>query len=597
MDVSDLVQWTVVVNNTFTPIWFYCQQISPVNHCQARMVFVVNQTTDEGFSAFQHAAKASTGSSSEIPSNLTASYSSVLRIPGVTLDNTNSDVVHNPLERGASLEIEELGVAEERVVSNDDNAAPVDTREILQERNTLRRELAEVRDAMAGDVPVAADRVNAAQVDTRELLQERDQSSVSEFENILWSMLRATIESCVGMVLIVLGSVFAVERTSRRIHELSFSKISGSKYILLNQFIQYTHELYAIATALIMHFPIFVLAAGVLPIVAFSAHLFVELDDMTFNPSNVTAAVGDTVVFKFLNGNHSVTQSTFANPCTPSSENISSGYISANSSNELQQQWTYEVGEISGPVWFYCQQTDPVNHCHAEMIFTVIPIRDPLVHSALQSAATTSGPSSSTINPSSSTAFRTMTSVPVTPMLNESTEESNSTAKKDIRLKIGILVGSICLTLIICLGAFLAYWRWKSKSRATSEGDWMITTPFINPTQQDNTNIDAVHNAELVIPRREAAVSKEKGANLGVRKPGVVEGSITSNDANVAWVDAREILQELDALRRELAEVRDSMASDPLLTEVGESVTDDTPPPIYYRASVYSNTPPHYNNT
>ncbi|KAF8990464.1 hypothetical protein BDQ17DRAFT_1333448 [Cyathus striatus] len=170
-------------------------------------------------------------------------------------------------------------------------------------------------------------------------------------------------------------------------------------------------------------------------------------------------------------------------PLHTSSANISSGYISANSSNELQQQWTYEVGEISGPVWFYCQQTDPVN--------------------------------SSTVAPSSSTAFSTLTSV-------------SGTSKKDIRLKIGII---------------------------------------------------------LVVPRQEAAISREKGANLGVRKLGVVEESIISNDANVSWVDVREILQELDTLRRELAEVRDSMASDPLHAEAGESVTDDTPPPTYYRAS------------
>jgi len=37
----------------------------------------------------------------------------------------------------------------------------------------------------------------------------------------------------------------------------------------------------------------------------------------TFDPPRVDAALGDTVVFNFTNGNHTATQSTFSSPCIP----------------------------------------------------------------------------------------------------------------------------------------------------------------------------------------------------------------------------------------------------------------------------------------
>ncbi|EIW54396.1 uncharacterized protein TRAVEDRAFT_31350 [Trametes versicolor FP-101664 SS1] len=36
-----------------------------------------------------------------------------------------------------------------------------------------------------------------------------------------------------------------------------------------------------------------------------------------FSPAEVTAVIGDTVLFNFTQGNHSATQSTFASPCIP----------------------------------------------------------------------------------------------------------------------------------------------------------------------------------------------------------------------------------------------------------------------------------------
>lgn len=48
--------------------------------------------------------------------------------------------------------------------------------------------------------------------------------------------------------------------------------------------------------------------------------------DPVFTPSSVTASVGDSILFLFESGNHSVTQSTFDNPCERLSGGFDSGY-------------------------------------------------------------------------------------------------------------------------------------------------------------------------------------------------------------------------------------------------------------------------------
>ncbi|KAJ7343198.1 hypothetical protein DFH08DRAFT_220530 [Mycena albidolilacea] len=91
------------------------------------------------------------------------------------------------------------------------------------------------------------------------------------------------------------------------------------------------------------------------------------------NPANVTAAVGDTIQFQFQSKNHSVTQSTFANPCqiqTSPSLGIDSGFqFVAAGSTELPQ-WSFTLKDIV-PLWFFCAQTNPANHCQHGMVFSL----------------------------------------------------------------------------------------------------------------------------------------------------------------------------------------------------------------------------------
>ncbi|EDR14230.1 uncharacterized protein LACBIDRAFT_292201 [Laccaria bicolor S238N-H82] len=100
---------------------------------------------------------------------------------------------------------------------------------------------------------------------------------------------------------------------------------------------------------------------------------------LAFDPPSVTAAAGDTIAFVFQSKNHTVTQSTFADPCsvmTTPKLGLSSGF-QAVLANAIQfPSWSFTLEDDRTPLWFYCAQDTPVNHCHAGMVFAVNPTAD-----------------------------------------------------------------------------------------------------------------------------------------------------------------------------------------------------------------------------
>lgn len=59
-------------------------------------------------------------------------------------------------------------------------------------------------------------------------------------------------------------------------------------------------------------------------------------DGLSFVPNTTTAAVGDTIVFKFYPQNHTVTQSSFEKPCEPlSSTSFFSGFFATSSKPDV----------------------------------------------------------------------------------------------------------------------------------------------------------------------------------------------------------------------------------------------------------------------
>jgi len=125
-------------------------------------------------------------------------------------------------------------------------------------------------------------------------------------------------------------------------------------------------------------------SAAVLALSALVAPVFAQTQDhmvmvgqsgLTFTPSEITAAAGDTVTFVFYPKNHTVTQSTFAAPCTKAANAIASGFqpVAANATNVPAM--TITINDTT-PLWFYCGQTAPVSHCGSGMVFAVNPTAD-----------------------------------------------------------------------------------------------------------------------------------------------------------------------------------------------------------------------------
>ncbi|KAK4457500.1 Plastocyanin, chloroplastic [Cladorrhinum samala] len=91
---------------------------------------------------------------------------------------------------------------------------------------------------------------------------------------------------------------------------------------------------------------------------------------LSFEPQQLKAAVGDSVVFTFLSQNHTVTQSAFDTPCDPLAGGMDSGFqANANNTVNPPPQVAMQV-MVDTPLWFYCRQG---NHCGKGMVFSINP--------------------------------------------------------------------------------------------------------------------------------------------------------------------------------------------------------------------------------
>lgn len=116
---------------------------------------------------------------------------------------------------------------------------------------------------------------------------------------------------------------------------------------------------------------------------------------LTFSPESVTVKQDDVIAFQFLSKNHSVTQSSFADPCTRLTTptlGIDSDYQPVPANATMVPQWSFTVVNATAPLWFYCKQGA---HCKAGMVFAVNPNAE-RTFEAFKSKATGATPSSST---------------------------------------------------------------------------------------------------------------------------------------------------------------------------------------------------------
>jgi hypothetical protein len=91
-----------------------------------------------------------------------------------------------------------------------------------------------------------------------------------------------------------------------------------------------------------------------------------------FIPPTVTAKNGTVVSFQFTGapGNHSVTQSTFTDPCDPTPGGFDSGWVFISQPSDLTETPVFNltITDDSKPIWFFCKQLLPGPHCSVGMV-------------------------------------------------------------------------------------------------------------------------------------------------------------------------------------------------------------------------------------
>jgi len=124
---------------------------------------------------------------------------------------------------------------------------------------------------------------------------------------------------------------------------------------------------------------------------------------LVYNPPSISGAVaGDQIVFTFTSKNHTVTQSTFTSPCVKASSTaFDSGFKPAATTPQPTFTITLNPQTATAPLWFFCAQTNPANHCHAGMVFAINPTATK-TFAQFQANAKNSG-SSSASTPTNST--------------------------------------------------------------------------------------------------------------------------------------------------------------------------------------------------
>ncbi|KAF5315432.1 hypothetical protein D9619_007282 [Psilocybe cf. subviscida] len=117
---------------------------------------------------------------------------------------------------------------------------------------------------------------------------------------------------------------------------------------------------------------VFAASALVSVVSAVNHTVTVGLDNKNiFEPTSLTnVAVGDFVAFKFATKNHTVTQSSFTEPCVAKPGGVNSGFVPVPAASTNLPEWTIQIDNVTAPLWFYCAQGA---HCKAGMVFAVNP--------------------------------------------------------------------------------------------------------------------------------------------------------------------------------------------------------------------------------
>ena len=88
---------------------------------------------------------------------------------------------------------------------------------------------------------------------------------------------------------------------------------------------------------------------------------------LLYDPEEVTAAKGDSLVFHFYGPVHNVAQSSFDKPCQPIDNAIYSGDFEVEGEGPSDKTFTVQVNNTD-PIWIYCAEE---THCENGMAMVV----------------------------------------------------------------------------------------------------------------------------------------------------------------------------------------------------------------------------------
>ncbi|KAG8700271.1 hypothetical protein FRC11_013072 [Ceratobasidium sp. 423] len=91
---------------------------------------------------------------------------------------------------------------------------------------------------------------------------------------------------------------------------------------------------------------------------------------LRYDPEYVHAEVGDCIEFEFHPKNHTVTESSFDDPCNAIDGGFRTGFVPVAKEDEYDLPIRKFNVTDEKPHWFYCGQ---VGHCPAGMVFAVNP--------------------------------------------------------------------------------------------------------------------------------------------------------------------------------------------------------------------------------
>ncbi|KAF9654243.1 hypothetical protein BDM02DRAFT_3068202, partial [Thelephora ganbajun] len=100
----------------------------------------------------------------------------------------------------------------------------------------------------------------------------------------------------------------------------------------------------------------------------------VGANGLTYTPEAVFADPGDQVVYHFNPKNHTVTQSSFAGPCTLKDGGFDSGFHPVGADVAVADRPTFTVlVNDTKPIWVFCKQASntPNSHCGAGMVHAI----------------------------------------------------------------------------------------------------------------------------------------------------------------------------------------------------------------------------------